>query len=200
MASTKLVRALHQTPLHSPPCCATVAQRPSNPIVERDRDQRDHLCPPTRAGEAALRGRTIIWHHQRPDRRRVAHPLFWTLPRSCNPSLREVCERAPPRDLQDSIRATSGRRGLHAWQHRATQHWGGHARAGLVPYTLQVSRHCGLCGVCPPLPTHSPSTSPDLPSSAHCRTRRRGTHCTPGLLERAWGPTLGAAAGGATTQ
>ena len=67
---------IRQTPLHPPPCCATVAQRPSNPIAERDRDQRDHLCPPTRAGEAALRGRTIIWRGRRLTDRRQVTPCF----------------------------------------------------------------------------------------------------------------------------
>ena len=87
MTSTKLVRALHQTPLHPLPCCATVGQWPSNPIAERDRDQPHLLCPPTRAARAALRGRTIIWHRQTPDRPRRPGLLDWTLPRACNPSL-----------------------------------------------------------------------------------------------------------------
>ena len=76
MASRKLVTAIHQTPLQPHPYYATAVARPSDTTAGPDRAQRDHLCHPTRAGEAALRGRTIIWHHQTPDRRPVAQRLF----------------------------------------------------------------------------------------------------------------------------
>ena len=60
MASKKLVRPPRQTPLQTPPYCAPAVAQPSDATGTPDRDQRDHLCPPTRAGGAALRGRTII--------------------------------------------------------------------------------------------------------------------------------------------
>ena len=72
----KLVPGPRQTPLPPHPYYATAVARPSDTTAGPDRAQRDHLCHPTRAGEAALRGRTIIWHRQTPDRRRVAQPLF----------------------------------------------------------------------------------------------------------------------------
>ena len=49
-----------QTPLQSPPYCAMAVAQPSDTIVGPDRDQRDRLCPPTRAGGAALWGHNII--------------------------------------------------------------------------------------------------------------------------------------------
>eukprot|EP01044_Picomonas_judraskeda_P003057 COSAG03_NODE_241_length_10086_cov_8.397817_5_plen_213_part_00 len=87
MASRKLVRAPRQPRLPPPLYCAAAAARPSDATAGPDRDQRDLLCPPTRAGGAALRGRTIIWHRWTPDRRRVALLLFWLLRRPGNPSL-----------------------------------------------------------------------------------------------------------------
>ena len=87
MASRKLVRAPRQPRLPPPLYCAAAAARPSDATAGPDRDQRDLLCPPTRAGGAALRGRTIIRHRWTPDRRRVALLLFWLLRRPCNPSL-----------------------------------------------------------------------------------------------------------------
>ena len=60
MASRKLVRACHQPRLPPPPYCAAAAARPSDATAGPDRGQRDLLCPPTRAGGAALWGRTII--------------------------------------------------------------------------------------------------------------------------------------------
>ena len=54
----------------------TAVARPSDAVGGPDRDQPHLLCPPTTAAWAALRGRTIIWHRQTPDRRRVAQPLF----------------------------------------------------------------------------------------------------------------------------
>ena len=72
----KLVPGPRQTPLPPHPYYATAVARPSDTAAGPDRAQRDHLCHPTRAGEAALRGRTIIWHRQTPDRRRVAPLLF----------------------------------------------------------------------------------------------------------------------------
>ena len=95
MASRKLVRACHQPRLPPPPYCAAAAARPSDATAGPDRDQRDLLCPPTRVGGAALRGRTIIWHRWTPDRRRVALLLFWLLPRPCNPSLNTVGSMSP---------------------------------------------------------------------------------------------------------
>ena len=72
----KLVPGPRQTPLPPHPYYATAVARPSDATAGPDRAQRDHVCHPTRAGEAALRGRTIIWHHQTPDRRPVAPRLF----------------------------------------------------------------------------------------------------------------------------
>ena len=60
MASRKLVRAPRQPRLPPPPYCAAAASRPSDATAGPDRGQRDLLCPPTRAGGAALWGRTII--------------------------------------------------------------------------------------------------------------------------------------------
>ena len=103
MASRKLVRACHQPRLPPPPYCAAAAARPSDATAGPDRDQRDLLCPPTRVGGAALRGRTIIRHRWTPDRRRVALLLFWLLPRPCNPSLRPAfLGRRPPRTSENA--------------------------------------------------------------------------------------------------
>ena len=83
----KLVPAPRQTPLPTHPYCATAVARPSDTTAGPDRAQRDHLCLPTRAGEAALRGRTIIWHRQTPDRRRPAERLARFFPSAGSPSL-----------------------------------------------------------------------------------------------------------------
>ena len=72
----KLVPGPHQTPLPPHPYYATAVARPSDTTAGPDRAQRDHLCPRTRAGEAALRGRTIIWPRQTPDRPPAGQPLF----------------------------------------------------------------------------------------------------------------------------
>ena len=56
-------------------CYATAVARPSDTTAGPDRDQRDHLCPPTRAGGAALRGRTIIEQLRTPDGTRHAPPV-----------------------------------------------------------------------------------------------------------------------------
>ena len=61
------VHSRSDTPLQSPPYCAMVVAQPSDTIVGPDRDERDRLCPPTRAGGAALRGRTIIEQLRTPD-------------------------------------------------------------------------------------------------------------------------------------
>ena len=113
MASRKLVRAPRQPRLPPPLYCAAAAARPSDATAGPDRDQLDLLCPPTRAGGAALRGRTIIWHRWTPDRLRVALLLFWLLPRPCNPSLK----------LRDSIfQAADARQSItrHQQSHRAS--------------------------------------------------------------------------------
>ena len=72
----KLVPTPFQTPLPTHSYCATAVARPSDTTAGPDRAQRDHLCPRTRAGEAALRGRTIIWPRQTPDRPPAGQPLF----------------------------------------------------------------------------------------------------------------------------
>ena len=71
MASRKLVTTIRQTPLQPHTYCATAVARPSDAISGPDRAQPRLLCPPTRAARAALRGRTIIWHRQTPDRPRA---------------------------------------------------------------------------------------------------------------------------------
>ena len=71
----KLVPAPHQTPLSPHLCYATAVARPSDTNAGPDRDQRDHLCPPKRAGGAALRGRTIIEQLRTPDGTRHAPPV-----------------------------------------------------------------------------------------------------------------------------
>ena len=114
MASRKLVRAPRQPRLPPPPYCAAAAARPSDATAGPDRDQRDLLCPPTRAGGAALRGRTIIRHRWTPDRRRVALLLFWLLPRPCNPSFLKSARgsssnRMNPRALVHGTYVTRGR-------------------------------------------------------------------------------------------
>eukprot|EP01043_Picozoa_sp_COSAG02_P057855 COSAG02_NODE_7097_length_3187_cov_5.232513_1_plen_187_part_00 len=59
----KLVPTPRQTPLPPHPYYATAVAQPSDTTAGPDRAQRDHLCLSTRAARAALRGRTIIWHH-----------------------------------------------------------------------------------------------------------------------------------------
>ena len=87
MASRKLVPAPRQTPLQPYPYCATAVARPSDAIGGPDRDQPRLLCPPTRAAWAALRGRTIIWHRQTPDRPPRPERLIYFHARPEGPSL-----------------------------------------------------------------------------------------------------------------
>ena len=64
------MRAPSQTPLQPHPYYVTTGLRLSDATAGPDRVQLDLLCPPTRAGGAALRGRTIIaMQHAR-----VRHP------------------------------------------------------------------------------------------------------------------------------
>ena len=122
MASRKLVRAPRQPRLPPPLYCAAAAARPSDATAGPDRDQRDLLCPPTRAGGAALRGRTIIRHRWTPDRRRVALLLFRLLRRPCNPSLNrgrhlslECGMRTGARARSQILRISSMNRSIISW-------------------------------------------------------------------------------------
>ena len=84
----KLVPGPRQPPLPPHLYYATAVAWPSDTTAGPDRAQRDHLCHPTRAGEAALRGRTIIWHRQTPDRRRARVLLIYFHARQEGPSLK----------------------------------------------------------------------------------------------------------------
>ena len=75
-------------PLQSYPYCAAAVARPSDATAGPDCDQPHLLCPPTRAAWAALRGHTIIWHHQTPDRWWPAELLARFYPSAGSPSLK----------------------------------------------------------------------------------------------------------------
>ena len=91
----KLVRAPRQSPLQPHPYCAAAVARPSGAIGGPDRDQPRLLCPPTRAARAALRGRTIIWHHQTTVRPRPRERLIYFRTRQEGPSLKKMGVFAP---------------------------------------------------------------------------------------------------------
>ena len=109
-ASTKLVTTPHQSPLRPHPYYATAVARPIDTTAGPDRDQPHLLCPPTRAAWAALRGHTIIWHRQTPDRPRASELLARFYPSAGSPSLKRTelqSDRATPASQLQSFSFTA---------------------------------------------------------------------------------------------